>query len=111
MFDSYLMDNEVSEAFEASPSPQPGTDYFENAEVEVLTGGGAYSDATSGATSVAGDESNVSTQGKSDVSGIDYYAHVAAAIKPCVTVMTCSSLCSSTSSLSSSSFSCHDLSR
>ena len=112
----HLMDNEdkYSEALEASPSPQPGTDYFENAatsEAEVLagSGGGAVSEATSGATSVAGDESNVSTQGKSDVSAGDYcHALAAAGLKPCVTVMTSSSLCSSTSSLSSS-FSCHDL--
>ena len=106
----------MSEGFEASPSPQP--DYYENAatsEAEVLAGGGLVSEATSGATSVAGDESNLSTQGKSDVSAGDL-CHVAAAaasmaaagLKPCVTVMTCSSLCSSTSSLSSS-FSCHDL--
>ena len=105
---------------EASPSPQPGVDlyYLENApeaEVAAAMGMAGVSEASGG--HVGGEDSNVSTQGKSDVSGVlphhmdpmGVQPHCSYPfVKPCVTVLTCTSLTSSTTSLSSlsSSFSC-----
>ena len=105
---------------EASPSPQPGVDlyYLENApeaEVAAAMGMAGVSEASGG--HVGGEDSNVSTQGKSDVSGVlphhmdpmGVQPHCSYPfVKPCVTVLTCTSLASSTTSLSSlsSNFSC-----
>ena len=92
------------EAVEASPSPQPGgipVDYLENAtEAEVaaaMMAGGGF-----GGEAAAGEDSNMSTQGKSDVSE---ESRAAAVCKSASCVTSATSLCSSTSSLSSS-FSC-----
>ena len=114
--DKLVASDPVGVGIEASPSPQPGVDmyYLENApEAEVAAAMGMVSEASHPGT---GEDSNVSTQGKSDVSGglphldpMGVQPHSSYPfVKPCVTVLTCTSLASSTTSLSSlsSNFSC-----